>query len=267
MIDTILVPAAVGISLIVLNFGGLTLAHYFSTMVFLDTVGTAIAGVAFGPWQGAVVGLLTNVVIGLLLFRPYLNFFYVNVLCGIVWGVIGQHFPVAPDSDIKIIVYILAVGGCVGFVSALLSVPLRIIMNFNSQHMLDQLGREFYQPSGATGPLTGAKRVIAVLKIFATEYLLGHFLDKAISTTVAVMLFVEMLQQKTGQHAFDAKLMYHDLVELLGAYYYVAMGFAIKTLGANLPQQPIVALLGPLGFFGLLIALPVVISSFVYLIS
>jgi energy-coupling factor transport system substrate-specific component len=93
MIDTLLIPLAIGISLIVLNFAGLTIAHYFGTMVFLDTVGTAMAGMAFGPWQGALIGLLTNVVIGALLFRSYLKFAYVNVICGFAWGLIGNTFP------------------------------------------------------------------------------------------------------------------------------------------------------------------------------
>jgi hypothetical protein len=175
------------------------------------------------------------------------------------------------DSDIKTIVYILAVGGSIGLISALLSVPLRIFLNFTSDHMLDRVGRDLYYPQpqnpAAPQPVVGRKKGIAVLQIFASEYLLGHFLDKAISTTVAVLLVGIIAQQKSGQNAFDAKLMYHDLIELLGAYYYVAMGFAVKTLKVDLPPQPIVALLGPLGFFGLLIALPVLISSLVYLIA
>jgi len=67
--------------------------------------------------------------------------------------------------------------------------------------------------------------------------------------------------KKTAGTGLDLKATYHDLVELLGAYYYVALGFAIRTLKLQLTPDPVVALLGPLGFFGVLIAAPVLLEA------
>jgi len=98
-----LVTVSVAVALIVLNFLGASVAEYFSTMVFLDTVGTAMAATAFGWWQGLVVGLVTNLTIGWLLFPTYRWFSHVNVLCALTWAYVAFRFPVALDSDIHVI--------------------------------------------------------------------------------------------------------------------------------------------------------------------
>jgi hypothetical protein len=271
------VTIAVAVALVVLNFFGAWIAEYFSTMVFLDTVGTAMVAMAFGWWQAIAAGLFTNLVIGAFLFPTYRWFTHVNVLCGLAWALIAYRFPVIVGSDNHVILYIIAVGACVGLVSVFSSAPIRIwTTHFHSAHMLDAVDSRFYFEVDNTGALKKDqngklielppdKRRWAPLKVLLCEYFLGHFLDKTISTTVAVM-FVIMLQ-KTTTTTFDYKPMYHDLIELLGAYYYVAMGVAIKALEVDLPQKPIVTLLGPLGFFGLLIALPTVVSLILYVMS
>ncbi len=235
---------AVGVSLMVFNVAGLLVANYFGTIVFLDTVGTAIAGLAFGPWAGAAVGLATNVVIGALLFPPYLKFFYVNVVCGFAWGLVAKFFPLALGSDVQIAQYILAAGCVLGLIATVLSAPLRIRLGFKTDHLLDQVSGQIRTQDHGVGGLA---------KIFSAEFLLGHFLDKTISTTVGVMFVLEF------QQSADVRAIYHDLIELLGGFYYVAMGFAIKTLGVKFNLDETVALLGPLGFFGALLALPVLL--------
>lgn len=52
--------------LAVLNAVGLAFANYFGTLVFLDTLATAMAGlscVPFGVFSGAIVGLVTNLLL------------------------------------------------------------------------------------------------------------------------------------------------------------------------------------------------------------
>jgi energy-coupling factor transport system substrate-specific component len=113
-----LITLSVAIALIVLNFVGASLAEYFSTMVFLDTVGTAMAAMAFGWWQAAVIGVVTNLAIGWLLFPTYRWFWHVNGLCALAWAYITFRFPIVTSSDIHVILYILAVGALVGLLSA-----------------------------------------------------------------------------------------------------------------------------------------------------
>src|ERR1700733_13755818 len=107
--EQVLIKLAAAVGLIALNFAGISLAQYFRTMVFLDAVGTAMAGMKYGPLDGFLVGLATNLVIGWLLFRPFLYFAPINALCGIVWGYIGIYFPVPTGADIQLILYILVV--------------------------------------------------------------------------------------------------------------------------------------------------------------
>ena len=54
--------------------------------LYLDMVGTAIAAIALGPWLGASVGAMTNIV-GAALFGPmFLPFGLVNAAGGLAWG-------------------------------------------------------------------------------------------------------------------------------------------------------------------------------------
>jgi hypothetical protein len=239
--------ASVGIALIVFNIIGLELANYFGTMVFFDTLGTAVAGLAFGPWAGAAVGLATNLVIGLKLHRPYINFLHVNVLCGVAWGLIASRFPLAPSSEQDVGLYIIAAGCTVGVLSALLSVPVRMFLGFHTEHILDKVSRQFE-----------GNVVKRFLKIISTEFLLSHFLDKAISTTVGVMVVLEVVQP-TNAIPTDVRAAYHDLIEFFAALYYVIMGVSIKSLGVKFEGDEVVALVGPLGFFSVLIAVPVLL--------
>jgi hypothetical protein len=240
--------ALVGIALIVFNVIGLELANYFGTMVFFDTLGTAIAGLAFGPWAGAGVGLATNLVIGLKLHRPYLEFLHVNVLCGVAWGLIAWRFPLAPSSEQEVGLYIIATGCAIGILSALLSVPVRMFLGFKTEHILDKVSKQF------TGNV-----IQRFVKIISTEFLLSHFLDKAISTTVGVMVVLEVIRPNPTLPTDVLRAAYHDLIEFFAALYYVIMGISIKSLGVKFEGDEVVALVGPLGFFSVLIAVPVLL--------
>lgn len=62
-------------------------------ILFLDTIGTIFIAVLFGPWQGAAVGTVTN------LLTPMLSgnikdipFFIVNAVVGIVVGYIAKKY-------------------------------------------------------------------------------------------------------------------------------------------------------------------------------
>ncbi|WP_231601507.1 ECF transporter S component [Salinibacterium sp. SWN167] len=77
----VLMVAAVGLNL----FGGSVVAK-FELPIFLDMIGTAVVAIALGPWQGALVGLSTNV-IGVFATVPQtLAYAIVNVVGALVWG-------------------------------------------------------------------------------------------------------------------------------------------------------------------------------------
>ena len=57
--------------------------------MYLDTIGTIFTAIIAGPWVGAVTGMLTNIVTGIL--NP-VNFWfiYVNVIAGLVTGFLAR---------------------------------------------------------------------------------------------------------------------------------------------------------------------------------
>jgi energy-coupling factor transport system substrate-specific component len=62
-------------------------------LLFLDTIGTIFAAVLFGPWYGALVGTVTNVLTPILTGNPKdIPFFIVNAAVGIIVGYMVKKF-------------------------------------------------------------------------------------------------------------------------------------------------------------------------------
>ena len=240
--------------LIALNLLALVFATYFQTLLFLDTLATAIAAFAapqwfpdhwyVGPAAGAVVGLLTNLSISALLKRySYLRFLHVNIICGILWGFAGKYFPSANAPEPTMLLYIVIVGGLVGVLSGASAIPVRINARYESDHLVDKLSRQIIAKSTTKWTTWGG--------VYSTELTLCHFPDKLVATTVGIMWILG-----AGPRQRDT---YHDLVEFAAGYYYIAMGYAIrqlKTYEVDLKADELI-ILGPLGLFAALLAFPV----------
>lgn len=61
-------------------------------LLFLDTIGTVLMAVLFGPWWGALVGLLTNVVLGITSSPTAIFFAIVNIAVAIIVGLMARKF-------------------------------------------------------------------------------------------------------------------------------------------------------------------------------
>lgn len=62
-------------------------------LIFLDTIGTIFAAVLFGPWYGASVGTVTNILTPILTGNPKdIPFFLVNAAVGIIVGIMAKKF-------------------------------------------------------------------------------------------------------------------------------------------------------------------------------
>lgn len=247
----VLLVVAVGASLTAFNFFGAWAARYFSTLLFLDTVGTAIAALKYGVVAGLLVAAVSQFLIGSSsLFRQYRKFVYVTAISGIIWGAIKERYPVPVGPEVTLILYILTVGGLVGLVSTILSVPLRIVLLKNTKrtdHLLDKLDQKILEDDN-NGRL-------AWIKIFFSELLLGHLPDRILSTTVGVFVVV-VTAYPSGEQLQTLTVTYHDHIEFLAAYYYLALVFLVKGAGIKIEEDPITVLAGPLGFFSALLALP-----------
>ncbi|MBT2659174.1 ECF transporter S component [Bacillus sp. ISL-18] len=61
-------------------------------LLFLDTIGTVLIAVLFGPWWGALAGALTNMVLGVTTEPSAIFFGLVNVAIASVAGYMGKRF-------------------------------------------------------------------------------------------------------------------------------------------------------------------------------
>jgi energy-coupling factor transport system substrate-specific component len=62
-------------------------------LLFLDTIGTIFAAILFGPWYGAAVGTLTNVLTPILAGNTRdIPFFIVNAVTGLIVGYIAKKY-------------------------------------------------------------------------------------------------------------------------------------------------------------------------------
>lgn len=60
--------------------------------LYLDTIGTIFIAVYFGPWYGAAVGGLTNLLTGIIFSPKDIPFLIVSVAVGLIVGFIGRKF-------------------------------------------------------------------------------------------------------------------------------------------------------------------------------
>lgn len=90
-------------------------------LLFLDTVGTIFVAVVFGPIIGAITGLLTNLVNGVLVSPTEIPFALVNIAVALVAGSISKKF----KFNIKTAVI---TGLIIAVVAPLIGTPIAIFM-------------------------------------------------------------------------------------------------------------------------------------------
>lgn len=87
----ILIMCAMGIAINVVL--GTIASRLQIPLIFLDTIGTIFIAVLFGPWQGATVGGLTNIITPILSGNPKdIPFLLVNVVVGLIVGFIARKY-------------------------------------------------------------------------------------------------------------------------------------------------------------------------------
>lgn len=144
-------------------------------LLFLDTIGTVLMAVLFGPWWGALVGLLTNVVLMATSSPTAVFFGIVNVAVAIVAGYMAKRFNFGKWYIALITGLILSV------VAPLIGTPIAVALY---------------------GGLNGSGMDIVVLwlrtageTVFASTFIsriTGNFVDK-IATCLLVMMLITKL--------------------------------------------------------------------------
>jgi signal transduction histidine kinase len=122
-------------------------------LLYLDMLGTALAGIALGPWWGASVGLVTNILLYLMLPESpsLLVFAVVNILGGLYWGYMCNLKYLKPIEGItsiqkffkfeelkKALWFIIMSGGLV------LSLPVLFILKYVLGYITEDVSIERY---------------------------------------------------------------------------------------------------------------------------
>jgi energy-coupling factor transport system substrate-specific component len=101
-----LIPVAVA-----LNLALGTIAERLALPIFLDSIGTVLVAILCGPWAGAVAGILTNVVGGIIVSPGFLPFTPVAAIIGLVAGFLANAgwFRTLPKAALSGVIITLAV--------------------------------------------------------------------------------------------------------------------------------------------------------------
>lgn len=111
----VLIPVGVGI-----NYVGKLIAASLKLPLWLDSIGTVLAGMLNGPWVGAITGLINNVIFGIT--ADPVSFWY--LITSIAIGLVTGYF--AYKGWIKNIGRAVLLGLIVGVVAAVVSTPINV---------------------------------------------------------------------------------------------------------------------------------------------
>jgi len=142
-------------------------------LLFLDTIGTVLIAVLFGPWWGALAGALTNIVLGVTTEPSAMFFGLVNVAIALVAGYIAKRF------DFRKWYIALITGILLSIIAPLIGTPIAVAVY---------------------GGLNGSGMDLVVLwlrsageSVFASTFIsriTGNFVDKIITCLlVAFMIY------------------------------------------------------------------------------
>ncbi|MDP4104296.1 MAG: ECF transporter S component [Bacillota bacterium] len=169
----ILTYSAMGIALNVVL--GTVVSWMKIPLLFLDTIGTVLISVVFGPWWGVLTGGLTNVVLGATTGASAIFFGLVNIAIALVVGFIARRF------DFTKWYVALLTGVLVSIIAPLIGTPIAVAVY---------------------GGLNGSGMDLVVLwlrasgeSVFASTFIsriTGNFIDKIITCMLVMFLIVRL---------------------------------------------------------------------------
>lgn len=116
-LTVVLIPVAVGI-----NYIGKLLAATLKLPLWLDSIGTVLAGMLAGPWVGAISGAVNNVIFGLT--ADPISFWY--LITSIAIGMLVGYL--AFTGWLTSFGHSVGLGLIVGVVASVVSTPINVIL-------------------------------------------------------------------------------------------------------------------------------------------
>ncbi|MFA6074283.1 MAG: CD3073 family putative ECF transporter S component [Negativicutes bacterium] len=100
---------------------GLSAKYLNVPFVFLDALGTILGAVVYGPWIGGLIGILTNVIIGIVFSPKEIPFALVNFWIGMLVGLVAQRFRFTKTTAV-------VTGVVISFTAPLIGTPIAIYL-------------------------------------------------------------------------------------------------------------------------------------------
>lgn len=169
LIALLLIPVSVAINIV-----GFQLSQLLRLPIFLDSIGTILAGAIAGPWIGAITGALTNAVNGI--FNPvYFAYTLTSVAVGVTAGLLSRAgmFKKLWKVLISGVIFTIVATVFSGFITAIV----------------------FGGATGGTGSIFTATLLAAGQNIFASVFTVQVFQeigDKLISVVVVFLVIKGM---------------------------------------------------------------------------
>ncbi len=176
--NTILVMAALAVAINIVL--GTLVSRLQIPLLFLDTLGTILIAALYGPWYGASVGAITNILTPILSGNPKdIPFFIVNATIGIVVGFIAKKYKFGTKQA-------LITGIILAIVAPLIGTPIAV-----------------YVYGGLTG--SGNDIIFSILRqsgaeIFTAAFIpriTGNLIDKIISCLIVSYLIKRLPKEYT----------------------------------------------------------------------
>ncbi len=148
-------------------------------LLYLDTVGTIFSAALFGPWYGAAVGGLTNIIQGALTNPKSIPFALVNIAVGIIVGFMAKKW------KFNIVTSIIT-GLILAVVAPLIGTPIAIYVYEGITGDFNDVIFTWLTKSGQT--------------IFASAFIpriTGNIIDKVASCAIVSLLISKMPSKYT----------------------------------------------------------------------
>lgn len=170
---TILVYSAMGIALNVVL--GTVVSWMKIPLLFLDTIGTVLISVLYGPWWGILTGGLTNVVLGATTSVSAIFFGLVNIAIALVVGLIARRF------DFTKWYVALSTGILLSIIAPLIGTPIAVALFGGLNGSGFDLVVMWLRASGES--------------VFASTFIsriTGNFIDKIVTCLLVMFLIVRL---------------------------------------------------------------------------
>lgn len=190
-----LVPVAAA-----LNIVGGQINTVLKLPTFLDMIGTAVVAIVLGPWWGALVGAITNIVSSFISGPIGLPFAVVNVAGALVWGYGVRNLMMGKSFTLYFVLNLI-----VALVCTLFAVPIYVfIFGGATGHFSDMMTAAF---------LAAGQNLIT--SVFSSNIIVS-LADKVISGFVALAIIEALPKNLTSKLVLPASTRMAKVLWILG---------------------------------------------------